>query len=71
MNLQNIKEEWNQGLRRVKNAEELAENNPILFDRYIDEFNKVSMKMSELMRQYEALIGEEIPQRAFENGFNL
>jgi hypothetical protein len=69
MDLQHIKEEWNQGLKRFKKAEELAESNPNLFERYIDEFNKVCIKMSELMRQYEAFTGEKVPQRAFENGF--
>ena len=70
MTLQEIKLQWNSNLRRIKKAEEVAESDPAVFDRYMSEFNKICEIMSDLMNQYEKITGTKMPEYEFENGFD-
>lgn len=69
--LDQVKIEWNKGLLRIKKAEQLADNNPKLFDRYISEFKSICRNMSRLMEQYSKITGEDIKDYEFENGFKI
>lgn len=69
MEVKEIKEQWNKGLTRVNKAEKLAENNPNVFEMYIDEYHKICINMSRLMNEYKKLTGSEICEPEFSDGF--
>ncbi|KOY67276.1 MULTISPECIES: hypothetical protein [Clostridium] len=69
MTMKEVKESWNRNLLRIKKAEEVANQQPNLFEKYIDNFNELCRAMSYLMQEYENITGEEIPQKNFDNGF--
>jgi hypothetical protein len=69
LELLEIKKQWNKGLERVNRAEKVAEDNPVVFEKFIGEFNKICRDMSSLMNNYEAITGREIADYEFKNGF--
>ena len=67
--MEQLKEKWNKGLKRVHDAEKVAKENPELFEKYLKNFNELCKEMSKLMNEYEKLTGKEMSKDIFNNGF--
>ena len=71
MTLDELKQSWNYNLERYKKAERLDKTNPALFEKYMDEFNKVIETLSGLMFLYTEMTGAEMPEHILHEGFDI
>lgn len=71
MDLKKLKQNWNYTLQRYKNAEKLAKEDPDKFIKFIDLFNKIVVELSKMIKEYEAITGEKIPEEVVEKGWDI
>ncbi|MTK13907.1 MAG: hypothetical protein F8N39_18150 [Clostridiaceae bacterium] len=71
MTLEEVKANWNKGLARFRKAEKVAEEKPLLFEKYLGNFHELCREMSALMYAYEEITGHAIPGKEFDDGFEI
>ncbi|MGN1358685.1 MAG: hypothetical protein ACI4WU_04895 [Bacilli bacterium] len=70
MDLEELKEQYNKKLARMKKAEEYFKTHTVSeCIKYLDLFNSVTSDLGSLMKDYKALTGKEMSKEQKINGF--